>query len=89
VPIVKVDGKAVLRCLNHEHLAESHDSQVEAGTTMQKAPWAALMFVEAAGDAGVRTDGKADVVRPLICKVCGYVELYSGAVTEPSTWLSR
>jgi hypothetical protein len=84
-------------CVNHED--SSHKPSSAAGdiltildghTTMRRATdWHVLVGIEEppVGGGWARQDSRRIVpVRCFTCAVCGYVELYSGSVTDPEIW---
>ena len=73
MPVVKDDAGYSLRCVTaHSETAtmQSHGDKV---------------LFDADPKQGV-TFRQGTPVRCFVCKVCGYVELYSGLVTEPEKW---
>ena len=76
----------LLRCLNRH--TEKH-APVEAsggGTTMVRIgpDWGFVPCVEA---QGAQTN-RGTPVALHVCVVCGYVEMYAGAVLDPAMWAS-
>lgn len=75
----KSGGSWELVCINYDHHGETT-------TTMQAGPgWYAITKVEPPPDV-VFNPSTGMAVRCSICRVCGYVEMYAGAITDPATW---
>lgn len=89
MPIVIKGTKSLLVCANHEHpthIAVDQESTMGADTNS----WYVLQSASAPttpnGNANVQLGGLVLGVRPYICHVCGYVELYAAKVIDPGTW---
>jgi hypothetical protein len=101
MPIIRTDTKyetkAVLVCVNYKDPTHT-TSPVAAAlvlidgayTTMRRAPeWYSLVGVippEADGQFAYQVTRRIVPVACYVCHVCGYVEMYSGGITDPGTW---
>lgn len=86
---LKPDGQVLLKCVNHDAMI-AHAATGQPTTMQRTASWFAITGVEPPG-SGVNNlprfnPGSGIPVRLYICSVCGYVELYAGAVAEPLVW---
>jgi hypothetical protein len=100
MPIIRrseATKEAVLVCANHEdptHKPVSAAGEILAllsthTTMLRTTGWHVLIGIEEPPTEGgwARQDSRRIVpVRCYVCRVCGYVELYSGMITDQDTW---
>lgn len=83
----KPDGQLILKCMNHDSVIAHTATGLES--TMTKAEqWNVLTTVTPPPTVVFKPDTGLPV-RCYVCGVCGYVELYSGSITEPLVWRSQ
>jgi hypothetical protein len=80
MPLMKVNGTLVLRCVNHDSGHDEPSADVTTMTQMQDA--AGLGTIYPNGTKG-NTTVPANVYA---CAVCGYIELYAARIVDPARW---
>lgn len=87
MPIVFIGERVVLVCANQAHPAHAATGKE---STMEHPPgWHALMSVTTPTPGGAPPNvsvGSLVPIKVYACSVCGYIELYAGAITDPNTW---
>lgn len=88
MPIIIKGTQSLLVCVNREH--PSHTAVDQESTMGSDVSWYVLQSANAPplphGNAIVTFGGPVLGVRPYVCHVCGYVELYAAKVIDPGTW---
>ena len=84
MPIRYKEGQNVTFCINAD--AEGHGGGPH--TTMFKGEgWSALMVMSPPPNV-VFNAASGTPVRCYVCRVCGYVEMYLGTISEPAAWVA-
>jgi hypothetical protein len=77
----------VLLCVNKDMM--NHVLAGPGSTMMHSGTWHAVTAIEppvALGVAPTFNPSSGIPVRCYMCKICGYVELYAGSITNPEVW---
>ena len=92
MPLIEESDRTVLKCVNHAHRSHAAPAVIDDdGTTMTVKEWNALSYMEP--PSVQLPEGRFSQtilpVRAYVCRVCGYVELYAGTITDPVIWIKE